>query len=76
MELDKEIFKETTNIFDESIYILHYPKYGNEQKVAVSYGILKGINEFNINQVINIDKMFKGCNNLNKLDLSKFNINS
>ena len=32
-----------------SIYIIQYPKYGNEQKGAVSYGILNGIlDEYNI----------------------------
>lgn len=48
LELDKDIFKDVPNIFDESVYIIHYPKFGNEQKLAVSYGILNDINEYNI----------------------------
>lgn len=43
LEVDKNIFKEINNIYNESIYIPQYPKYGNEQKASVSYGILRDI---------------------------------
>jgi len=48
LELDKDIFNEATNIKDESIYIIQYPKYGIEQRLAVSYGILKSITNYHI----------------------------
>ena len=41
LEIDKFIFNENINFFNESIYILHYQKYGKEQKSSVSYGIIK-----------------------------------
>jgi len=49
LELDNEIFDENVNINNESIYIIQYPKFGNEQKGAVSYGILNEIqSKYNI----------------------------
>ena len=50
LELDNNIFKENINIYNKTLYILQYPKSLNdEQKCAVSYGILKGIkDEYNI----------------------------
>jgi len=49
LELDTEIFDENVNIYNESIYIIQYPRYGNDQKGAVSYGILSEIqNNYNI----------------------------
>ena len=49
LEIDDDIFDENINIDNKSIYIIQYPKYGNEQKAAVSYGILNKIqNKFNI----------------------------
>lgn len=42
LDLDQNIFK-STNLYNESIYIPQYPKFGNEQKAAVSYGILRDI---------------------------------
>ena len=50
LELDENIFNENPILYNESIYILQYPKYGKEQKAAISYGILKKIkiNDFNI----------------------------
>ena len=49
LELDEDIFDENINIYNKSIYIIQYPKYGDEQKAAVSYGILNGIqNDYNI----------------------------
>ena len=41
LELDENIFNENPVLYNESIYILQYPKYGNKQKAAISYGILK-----------------------------------
>ena len=51
LELDEEIFQE--NLSKESIYILQYPKNLNEQKAAVSYGIL--------NQIYNYDLIHYCC---------------
>ena len=45
LEIDNEIFDEKINIDNESIYIIQYPKYDNEQKGAVSYGILSKIKD-------------------------------
>jgi len=48
IELDERVYKEdfSNNIFkSQSIYIIHYPF---SEKVAVSYGIIKNINEYNI----------------------------
>ena len=49
LEIDDDILDENINIDNKSIYIIQYPKYGNEQKAAVSYGILNKIQDkFNI----------------------------
>ena len=50
LEIDEEIFNENINIYNKSIYILQYPRnILGEQKAAVSYGILKNIqDEYNI----------------------------
>ena len=45
LEIDDDIFDENINIDNKSIYIIQYPKYGNEQKAAVSYGILNKIQD-------------------------------
>jgi len=48
LELDELIFL-NQNIFNDPIYIINYPKSGNECKVSVSYGIIEQINsEINI----------------------------
>jgi len=44
LEIDDDIFDENINI-NKGIYIIQYPKYGNEQKAAVSYGILNKIQD-------------------------------
>ena len=49
LELDNKIFNENINICNRSIYILQYPKALNIQKAAISYGIMKNIEEYNIN---------------------------
>ena len=46
LELDEEIFQE--NLSKESIYILQYPKNLDEQKTAVSYGILNKIFNYDL----------------------------
>ena len=46
LELDEEIFHE--NLSKESIYILQYPKNLDEQKAAVSYGILNKIYNYDL----------------------------
>ena len=49
LEIDDDILDDNINIYNKSIYIIQYPKYGNEQKGAVSYGILNRIqDEYNI----------------------------
>jgi len=49
LEIDNDIFDENINIYNKSIYIIQYPKYGYEQKGSVSYGILNEIqHEYNI----------------------------
>ena len=49
LEIDDEIFDENIDLSNKSIYIIQYPKYGDEQKGAVSYGILNGISdEYNL----------------------------
>jgi len=46
LELDQTIFQqEIININSESVYILQYPSYSDGQKAAVSYGIIKTIEE-------------------------------
>ena len=48
LELDDKIFKYNSEFYYDriSIYALHYP---NKDKASVSYGILKNINNYNIN---------------------------
>jgi len=49
LEIDEDIFDENLDIYNKSIYIIQYPKYGDDQQAAVSYGILNEIqNEYNI----------------------------
>ena len=43
LELDDNIFRGTPNIFNETGYIIQYPKILTEQKAAVSYGIVREI---------------------------------
>ena len=47
MELDDDILEENSNKFynRKSIYIIHYP---NSEKIKVSYGIIRTIEDFNI----------------------------
>ena len=45
LELDENIFNDNINYVGKSIYILHYPDYFEQDKVAVSYGVLKRIYE-------------------------------
>ena len=49
LEIDKNIFDDNANMYNENIYILQYPKFFNNQKACVSYGILinKEINNIN-----------------------------
>ena len=43
IELDKNIFSDFQNIFNESAYIVQYPElFYDKQKSSVSYGIIKG----------------------------------
>ena len=51
MELDQMIFNNSFNLSNEAIYILHYYKYNNEIETisSVSYGILKNIEDSNLN---------------------------
>ena len=50
LEIDDDMLDdENIKIYNESVYIIQYPKYGNEQKGAVSYGVLNEIqNKYNV----------------------------
>ena len=49
LEIDDEIFDDNIDMYNKSMYIIQYPKYGYELKEAVSYDILNGIkDEYNI----------------------------
>ena len=49
LELDDDLFDENSKLYNQSVYIIQYPKYGKEQKAAVSYGILNEIkDQYNI----------------------------
>ena len=55
LEIDDDILDDE-NIYNENIYIIQYPKYGNEQKGAVSYGILNELeNKYNITYYCSTD---------------------
>jgi len=61
LEIDDDIFDENIKIFNESIYIIQYPKYGDEQKASVSYGILNEIqNKYNIIHYCSTDRGSSG----------------
>jgi len=45
LEIDDELFNDNIDLDNQSIYIIQYPKYCDEQKGAVSYGILNGIKD-------------------------------
>ena len=63
LELDDNIFKTESKAFyeDKSIYVLQYP--GNN--VLVSYGLLTGINKFDIKHTCNTDNGSSGSPILN-----------
>ena len=46
MELDENVYEKNNDYINESIYILHF---NNKNNISVSYGIIKGLNEFEIN---------------------------
>ena len=48
LELDKSIFEDISNIYNENVYIIQYPEYDYGQRASVSYGILKSIEDGNI----------------------------
>ena len=49
LELDEDIFQEYFNLPNESLYILQYPRYSAyEQKAAVSYGMIKSLDTYEI----------------------------
>ncbi len=48
LELDENIFRVSPNIFNETAYIIQYPKILTQQKAAVSYGIVKEIDDYEI----------------------------
>ena len=56
IELAIDKFKQNSNIYNQNIYILQYPKYGEEQKCAVSYGILREIeNNYDLIHICSTD---------------------
>ena len=49
IELDKDIFDDYINLYNENIYIIQYPELFYKQKACVSYGLLMEIqDEYNI----------------------------
>ena len=66
VELDIDKFNQNLNIYNQNIYILQYPKYGEEQKCAVSYGILKEIeNNYDLIHLCSTDNGSSGSPILN-----------
>ena len=56
LELDDELFDEDVSLYNKSIYVIQYPRYPDEQKAAVSYGILNAIEEdYNIRHYCSTD---------------------
>jgi len=51
LNIDENILDNNINIYNENIYILQYPKCLEKQKAAVSYGIIKEINQ---NEIIHL----------------------
>ena len=64
LELDDNIFKENENFIYEgkSIYIIQYP---NGEEACVSYGLLNGINKYNIIHICSTDNGSSGSPILN-----------
>ena len=61
LEVDKYIFNEELTLFNESIYMLHYQKFGKELKSSVSYGSTKSIeDDYNINYFCYAEKSSAG----------------
>ena len=88
LEIDDEIFNENIDLDNQSIYIIQYPKYCDEQKgaVSVSYGKLNGINdEYNLIYNCSTDHGSSGSPilqlsnqkiiGINKEGVSKYNYN-
>ena len=66
LEIDQEIFDKNINMFNKSIYILQYHRNIDEQKAAVSYGILKNIEDkYNIIHYCYTDQSSSGSPILN-----------
>ena len=69
LEIDDNIFDDNINIYNESIYIIQYPKYVDGQKGAVSYGILNRISdEYNLIYYCSTDHGSSGSPILNLLN--------
>ena len=69
LELDEQIFKDSSNINKKSVYILQYPNFSDGQKASVSYGTIKGISEkFNILHFCNTEKGSSGSPIINLLN--------
>ena len=47
LEIDEAILEDDYKLSNESIYIIHYPKFGKEQKASVSYGVAKEVDLIN-----------------------------
>ena len=50
LELDENVYEKNNDYINESIYILHF---NNKNNISVSYGIIKGLNEFEIKYLSN-----------------------
>ena len=67
LEFDENIFNEDNidEYLGNSIYLLQYPTYGNNQKLAVSYGIIKERDEYNFKHYCSTEYSSSGSPILN-----------
>ena len=69
LELDDELFDDIINISKKSVYIIQYPNYSDGQKAAVSYGIIKNIQEeYNILHLCSTESGSSGSPILNLIN--------
>ena len=62
LEIDKIIFNEDIYFCSESIYALHYQKYGKGQKASVSYGLIKGTeDDYNLKYYCHLESGSEGA---------------
>ena len=77
LEIDKNIFQEEVHFFNESIYTLHYQKYGKEQKASVSYGLIKKTEDnYNLKYYCHVESASAGAPILTLLNNKLIGIHS